>query len=109
MSIAKIYTLSRLKRHEAVSLITSGRAAKMNDVAFFRLAGRLLPKVITRPQRPNLCKSTQAALGRLERSIDRWEHSELTMPVALQMKLQSRLQAMSRSLEKIRRTSAAAM
>jgi len=109
MSIAKVYALSRLDSAQARALIKSGKAERMNDVSFLRLTVRLQPRPITRATRPNLLRSLNAALTHLEVSIKRWEHSELAMPVALQMKLQSRLHAMSRILDRIRRTSAAAM
>src|SRR5262245_29530717 len=105
LSISKIYALSRLTPRHATNLIKNGKAARLNDVAFLQLARRLQPKIVVRATLPNLSKSTNAALDRLESSIRRWLHSALTMPVTLQMRLQARLHAMSRTLDRIRRTS----
>jgi hypothetical protein len=109
LSIAKIYALSRLKPHHAQALIRSGKARKMSDVPFLRLASRLHPRPPTRPILPNFVHSVEAALVRLDRSMRMWLHSELSMPLGLRMKLQSRLGAMIKALDRIRRTSAAAM
>ena len=109
LSISKVYALSRLKPEQARELIKSGKAAMLSDVAFLSLVRRLKPRIATHSTRPNLSKSTEASLERLDRSLKKWQHSALIMPVALQMKLLSRLHSMSRTLERIRRTSAAAM
>ena len=109
MSIVKLYALSRLARSQARRLLRNCDAGSMSDVAFLKRARGFQPKVVTRTIRPNLLKSVDAALRRLERSMRRWQDSALAMPIALQMKLQTRLQAMGRTLARIRRTSAAAM
>ena len=109
MSIAKIYALSRLKSALVRQLMKSGRAEKMNDVAFLRLTCRLQPAAQARSSFPNLFKSIDAALVRLERSIKRWQYSHLSMPMTLQAKLQSKLHAVSRALDRIRKSTAAAM
>jgi hypothetical protein len=109
LSIAKIYALSQMKPEQVKENLESGKAEKLSDVAFLRVARRLRPRIELRSTIPNLSKSTNAALGHLEASIRRWRHSALAIPVGLQMKLQSRLHAINRLLERMRRASAAAM
>lgn len=109
LSIVKIYALSRLRKGQASALIRSGKARRMNDVAFLRTIARIQGKSVTHATRPNLLKSVDAALGRLERSIVRWQHSDVFMPTDLQLRLQTRLHHLEKVLARIRKTSAAAM
>jgi len=109
LSISKIYALSGLKPAEVGEFIRSGEAERLSDVAFLKLTRRLKPRIATRATLPNLSKSTEASLHHLERSIRRWQNSALTMPMALQIRLQSKLHAISRALERIGRTGAVAM
>jgi hypothetical protein len=109
LSLAKIYALSRLKPDHARHMIQSGKARRMTDVSFLRLASRLHPKPPTRPILPNLFHALDAALVRLDRSLKMWLHSDLSMPLSLQMKLQTKLGALNKALHRIKRTSAAAM
>ena len=109
LSIAKLYALSRLTSEQVTHLLRSGKAVRLNDVAFLQLVRRLAPKAVVRETLPNLSKSLNAALDRLDRSLRRWHLSALMMPAAMQSKTQARLDAMSRTLERLRRASAAAM
>lgn len=109
LSIAKLYALSRLERTDAVKLVKNGKADKLSDVAFLRLTRPLLPQREKRVTLPNLSKSLVASIARLDHSVKRWQHSELVMPMALRMRLMSRLHAMERVLDRIRTTRAAAM
>src|SRR5262245_35734879 len=77
LSISKIYALSGLKPDHATELIKSGKADELSDVEFLRIARRLKPRHETIPTLPNLSKSTDAALHRLERSIRKWLHAPL--------------------------------
>jgi len=109
LGIVKVYAMTRLGVSQARNLIRSGKAENMNDLAFQRLVGQLRPRALNRPTLPNLRRSLEAAILRLERSVGRWQTSDLRMPPALQSRLQAKLQAMSKALDRIRRTSAAAM
>jgi hypothetical protein len=109
LSISKIYALARMKPEQAADFIKSGKAEQMSDIAFLRLTRRLKPKNLLRVTLPNLSKSLEASFVRLERCIGRWQHSALAMPATIQMRLQSRLHALSRTLERIGKASAVAM
>ena len=109
LSIAKIYALSRLHRNDALDLIHRGKAENLSDVAFLRLVRGMKPRLAIRATLPNLSKATFAALDRLESNFKRWQQSALTMPLPVQVRLQAKLQAMSRALERMQRASAAAM
>ncbi|MCI0657050.1 MAG: hypothetical protein L0170_08260 [Acidobacteria bacterium] len=109
MSIAKIYALSRLKKLQATALIRNGKAESLSDLSFLKLTHRLQPKPVTRAIRPNLMKSLEASLLRLDQSIRRWHHSELEMPASFRARLRSKLHAMERDLDQIGRASAVAM
>jgi hypothetical protein len=110
LSIAKIYALSRLKVDRARALIKERKPERMSDLSFLKFARRLQPHSMPRIILPNLFKSLSSAFVRLEHSMRRWQHSEINMPVGVQLKFQSKIQAISRILDRIRkRTSAAAM
>jgi hypothetical protein len=109
LSIAKLYALSRLKPEQAMELVRSGKAAGMNDVSFMELASRLQPSPVARAILPNLFRSLDAALSRLDWAMKRWQQSQLVMPAPLQSKLQTRLHAMSRVIDRLRKGSAVAM
>jgi hypothetical protein len=109
LGIFKIYALSRLNDRQARSLIRSGKAERMSDAAFQRIGSPLRPRPLYRPTLPNLKRSLEAAVFRLERSLGHWQTFDLRMPPALQSRLQAKLQAMSKALDRIRMTSAAAM
>jgi hypothetical protein len=81
----------------------------MSDISFLKTARRFQKDSTPRVIRPNLFKSRDSAFVRLEQSIRRWQHSEIPMPPGVQLKYQSRIHLISRMLERIRRTSAAAM
>ena len=109
LSIVKLYALSRLHQPQARRLARSVSAHSMSDVAFLSKIQGCPRKVETRATLPNLSKSTIAALARLESSFRRWHQSALTMPLSVRIRLQSRLQAMSRALERMRKADAVAM
>jgi hypothetical protein len=109
MSIAKLYALARLNRDQVSRLVRSGKAEALSDVSFLSLARGLQPQQQPRITRPNLSRSLEASIVRLDRSVRNWQHSGMTMSAALRMKLKSRLHALERALDRIRATSAAAM
>jgi hypothetical protein len=101
LSIVKIYALARLKKEDAVALVRSGKAAALSDVAFLRLTRRLQPQPVIRATLPNLMKSLEASLVRLDRTIRRWHHSEQPMPVSVALRLKARLRSMERALDRM--------
>jgi len=109
LSIAKIYALSRLEPVRAQSVLRSGKAERMSDISFLRMARRHQKQSPPRVILPNLSKSLDSAFVRLEQSVRRWQHSEVPMPPSVQLRYQSRIQSINRMLERIRRASAAAM
>jgi len=109
MSITKIYASCRLRPDQATQLVRSGKADAMSDVAFTRLASRLQPSPVARAILPNLFKSLDAALVRLDWAMRRWQQSQLAMPSSLQSKLQTKLHAMSKVVDRLRKGSAVAM
>jgi hypothetical protein len=109
ISITKLYALSRLPKDQVRRLIGSGKVRSLSDVRFVNVVRHLQPKRALRITRPNLHKSLEASISRLDRSMKRWQHSDLVMPASVRMKLRSRLHAMEQLLDQIRTTSAAAM
>ena len=109
LSIAKIYDWARLSPSQVEVLIRSGKAQTLNDVDFHRAISRLQPRPTVKQIRPNLSRSIDAAVLRLEQAMKRWQHSEIAMPVQVRMKLHSKLQTMMRILDQIGRLRAAAM
>jgi hypothetical protein len=109
LGILKIYALSRLRPIQARRLIRSGDAERLGEIEFIKLAARLRPRAFARPSLPNILRSTRAAITRLERSMARWESSDLEMPVAVRLEIQSKLTRMNRALERIRKHRAAAI
>lgn len=109
ISIAKLYALSSMNETQALSLIRSGKAERLPDVQFLRLTHHLSPKTPSRITMPNLLKALEASIARLDRSIKRWQHSEIAMPVATRMKLKSRIHSIERAIDRMRGASAVAM
>lgn len=109
LGIVKLYALSRLTREQARRVIKNGVAERLCEVSLLRMVRRIQPGIPVRATRPNLTKSVVAALGRLESSLRKWQHSDVSMPVALRARLQTRLNSMTRALGRIREASAAAM
>ncbi|MBI3857272.1 MAG: hypothetical protein HY293_16420 [Planctomycetes bacterium] len=87
LSIVKLYELSRLKRDQARRLLKNGSAKSMTDISFLRLVHDIQPRAKHRAIRPNLVRTVDSALIRLERSMNRWQQSGLSMPLSWQMKL----------------------
>jgi hypothetical protein len=109
LSIAKIYALSRMEQGQVRALLRSGKPERMSDVSFLRMTSRFRKDTSPRFIRSNLFKSLDSAFGRLEESMKRWQHSELPMPSHFQMKYRSKIQTLSRMLERIGRAGAVAM
>lgn len=109
LSIAKIYALSRMEAGQVRSLLKSGKLERLSDVSFLRMARRFRKETSPRFIRPNLFKSLDSAFGRLEESMSRWQASQLAMPAHLQLKYRSKIQSLSRMLERIGRAGAVAM
>lgn len=109
LGIFKIYALTRLSPKEATQLLRSGEAERLSEIEFLKLVSRLRPKAQSRPSLPNITRSVRAAISKLGRSLKRWEHSEIAMPLAVRLELETKLKAMTRMMERIRRHGAAAM
>jgi hypothetical protein len=109
LSIAKIYALSRMDAAQVRSLLKSGKLERMSDISFLRMARRFRKATTPRFTRPNLFKSLDSAFMRVEESMRRWQHSEVPMPPQLQLKYRSKIQILTRMLERIRRVGAVAM
>jgi hypothetical protein len=109
LSIVKIYALARLKRSDVVALVKNGKAESLSDVSFLKLARRLQPQPKIRLTRPNILKSIEASLARLDRSVKQWQQSRVVLPAALQLRVRARIRAVESAMERIGRTTAAAM
>src|SRR5438034_37121 len=72
LGILKVYALSRLHSSHASSLIRSGEAARLSEVAFLKLVSRLRPRALMKPTLPNITRALRAALVHLDRSVRRW-------------------------------------
>ena len=107
LSISKLYALSRLKKEQARTLVRNGKAGQLNDLAFLKLTRHLQPHPVTRETLPNLVKSLEASLVRLDRSMRRWHHSAQPMPVSIALRLKAKLRSLERALDRMGRNAVA--
>jgi hypothetical protein len=108
LSIRTIQALSQLPRERARQVLHNGAAHQMSERDFLTLTRKWIPRKPQRTNRKNLMSMMNAALGRIEKTIRKWQQNSLVMTDAESLRMQSRLLAAEKALHRIA-TGAAAM
>jgi len=99
LGITRIFSLSRLPAAEAVRLLKDRKLLALDDVAFRRVVGQLVPRTRTRITLPNLKKAVEASLARLDAVLGRWRSSKVSLPSEVRATLLGRLRQFIRETE----------
>jgi hypothetical protein len=102
LTISKLYALSRLPLAHARRMLVSGKVSRGNDLEFLRMARRLIRRRPYRTSVENLTRQMDAAVRRIELSVQRWRTSKLEIPPVLSARLRRQLYGIARILERIK-------
>lgn len=107
LTISKVDALARLPLDDAKQLILDGSKLKMADRGFLRLIRRMLHRKPNRSTLANLTSLMEAAVRRVEVSVQKWNNSALTIPAELKARIRRKLHRLTEMLHQMERRAAA--
>ena len=93
LSINKLFGLSRLHPEAAAALLKETSVKDLSEVEFKKRVRRLAPRTQGRLSAPNLIKTFNSSLLRLERAMNRWRFSDPSLPAEVRSRILSRLRS----------------